>query len=213
MFELLANLDERLSVLAVEHGAMVYLVLGLIAFSQTGLVLGPAIPGNTLLFTAGMLAGGRDPVLGLAATAGALIAGGVAGNYANYGQGVLLGRTVFEKREKGLVSKEGLAKTDAFFEKHGRLTMLLSPFVPFVRSFAPFVAGVGRMPLGSYSLWGALGVLAWVGAMLVAGSVLGQVPWVRENLGLAVLVLFVVVSAQIGLAVMRKRRRALEAGV
>lgn len=209
--ELLTNLDQRLGDLAAQHGAVVYLVLFAIAFSQTGLLLGPAIPGNTVIFATGMLASGADPILGWPLAAGSLFAGGAVGNVANYAQGHKFGRAVFERRETGMISRESLDKTDAFFAKHGRWTMILSPFVPFVRSFAPFIAGVGRMHLPPYLTWGALGVAVWVVAMMLAGSALGQVPWIRENIGLALILIFAIVSAQIGLAIYRKSRAKVTA--
>lgn len=200
-----------LTALAGENPVAVYGLVALLAFTQTGLLFGPILPGNTLLFTAGILTAGPNPavnpvVLVLAGGCGALL-----GNLANYAQGIWLGRRVFERRETGLVSRDSLAKTETFMGRHGRTSLYVSPFVPFVRSFLPFVAGMGRMPMPAFVVAGGLGALFWVGAFTLAGGVLGQVPWIKDNLGLVVVSLFVLVSAKIALT-LAKRRRVERAG-
>jgi membrane-associated protein len=200
-----------LTALAGENPAAVYGLVALLAFTQTGLLFGPILPGNTLLFTAGMLTAGPSQTLSPIFLVLAGAAGAVLGNLANYGQGQWLGRWVFERRERGLVSRESLAKTETFMERHGRTSLYVSPFVPFVRSFLPFVAGMGRMPMAAFLLAGALGVLCWVGAFTLAGGLLGQVPWIKDNLGVVVVGLFVLVTGKI-LLTLARRRRAERAG-
>lgn len=196
--------------LAQQFGPGVLFILVGIAFTQTGLVLGPLIPGNTLLFTAGILSASGNPNLTWPAVTLSFVSGGIIGNAANYVQGQKFGRTLFERRETGLISSASLAKTEAFFTRHGRLTMLFSPFVPFVRSFAPFVAGVSQMRFPSYFLFAALGVALWVTVLVSLGAGLGQIPWVKNNLGTFVIVIFVIISAQLLITVFRKRRKPAE---
>lgn len=190
---------------ATQNGSAILFVLAGIAFSQTGLLLGPLIPGNTLLFTTGVLTGGHNPVLNWTAAALSFIAGGVLGNIANYAQGQKLGRGVFERRETGLISQKSLVKTEEFFGKHGRMTMIFSPFVPIVRSFAPFFAGMSRMTWPGFLGFSSLGVALWVVVLTSLGAGLGTVPWVRQNLGLFVAVVFILATAQLLFALRRKK--------
>jgi len=190
---------------ATQNGNAILLVLFGIGFTQTGLLLGPLIPGNTVLFTTGVLTGGQNPVLNWTAAALSFIAGGVLGNIANYAQGQRLGRGFFEKRETGLVSKKSLLKTEDFFGKHGRMTMIFSPFVPIVRSFAPFSAGLSRMAWTGFMGFSSLGVALWVVVLTSLGAGLGTVPWVRKNLGLFVAIVFVLATAQLLFAFGRKK--------
>lgn len=203
----MGDFNQLIPDLAQQFGPGIYFILAAIAFTQTGLVLGPAIPGNTLLFTTGILTASGNPHLTWPAVTLSFLAGGTIGNAANYAQGQKFGPNLFHKRETGLVSVASLAKTEAFFQKHGRLTMLFSPFVPFVRSFAPFVAGVGRMAFPSYFAFAALGVALWVTVMVSLGAGLGQVPWIKDNLGTFVIAIFAIISAQILYAVLRKRKK------
>ena len=193
----MGDLNQLLLNLAQQLGPGVLVVLFAIGFSQTGLILGPLIPGNTILFATGVLTGTSNLILSWPNVVAAFIFGAIAGNYANYVQGAKIGTKAFQKRETGLVSIQSLNKTEGFFARHGRLTMLFSPFVPIVRSFAPFVAGVGNMPFSSYFGFAALGVTLWVVCLVSMGAGLGQVPWIKQNLGVFVLAVFLLASAQL----------------
>ncbi len=202
------DFNQWLEQFATQNGSAILFVLFGIGFTQTGLLLGPLIPGNTLLFTTGVLTGGQNPVLNWTAAALSFIAGGVLGNVANYVQGQRLGRGIFERRETGLVSQKSLLKTEAFFGKHGRMTMIFSPFVPIVRSFAPFFAGMSRMAWPGYFGFSLLGVALWVVVLTALGAGLGTVPWVRQNLGQFVVVVFILATAQLLFAFTRKKKSA-----
>jgi membrane-associated protein len=193
--------------LARDLGPGILLVLMGIAFTQTGLVLGPLIPGNTLFFTAGILSASGTGSLNWINVTLSLLAGALLGNIANYWQGAAFGRTLFERRQEGLISVQSLAKTEEFFGKHGRMTMLFSPFVPFIRSFAPFVAGMGRMPIPIYALFSSLGVTLWVVVLVSLGAGLGQIPWIKQNMGTFLVVMFVLVSGQLLIAARRSKKR------
>jgi membrane-associated protein len=193
--EILSDLDGRLGVWAAQWGPGFYVFLFLYGFFQTGLVIGPLAPGNTVLFAIGVFLGGAaslDPVLGTVC----LASGASVGHLANYGQGLVVGRRLFEL-ERAFLTGKNLAKTEAFFAAKGRTAMVLAPFVPFVRSFAPFVAGLGKMRLGPFLGWGTLGALLWATLFVSAGYFLGAMPLVRDNLGAIVLALTLVVTAHL----------------
>lgn len=202
----MGDFNQTLLDLAQQLGPAFLFVLIGIGFTQTGLLLGPLIPGNTLAFTAGVLTSSESQILTWPNVVFSLIGGALVGNAANYVQGKRLGRGIFEKRETGIISKTSLAKTEAFFTKHGRMTMLFSPFVPIVRSFAPFVAGLGQMPFRSYWWFAALGVALWVVVLVSLGAGLGQVPWIKDNLGIFVVIVFVLASAQLLFAFTKKKK-------
>lgn len=202
----MGDFNQTLLDLAQQLGPAFLFVLAGIGFTQTGLLLGPLIPGNTLLFTAGVLTGSNGQILTWPNVVFSFIAGALLGNAANYFQGKRLGRGLFEKRETGIISQTSLAKTEAFFSKHGRMTMLFSPFVPIVRSFAPFVAGLGEMPFRSYFGFAALGVALWVVVLVSLGAGIGQVPWIKDNLGVFVVVVFILATAQLLFAFAKKKK-------
>ncbi len=199
------DLDRHIGELAAQTGPLFPLLLFAYGFFQTGLVIGPLIPGNAVVFAVGVLASGAkliDPWLAFSTMA----LGAALGNVANYGQGVAFGRHLFDL-EKGFLTAKNLAKTEEFFARYGGRAMLLSPFLPFVRSFAPFVAGLARMPLGPFTVSGTVGAVVWIGALVAAGAVFGKVPGVRENIGLAVVGFSLLVVAKIVFDALRRRAR------
>lgn len=182
--DVVLHLDVHLLKLTAEYGVWVYAILFLIIFCETGLVVTPFLPGDSLLFVAGALCGlgalqleWLFPLLALAA---------FSGDNTNYWIGRLLGMRLL-KRADGWIRREHLDKTHAFYEKHGSKTIVLARFLPIVRTFAPFVAGIGLMPYRLFILSSAIGSLAWIGSLTVAGYYFGNIPLIKNNLTLIVL--------------------------
>lgn len=184
-FQMVLHIDQTLGVWVQQYGVWVYLVLFLIVFAETGLVVLPFLPGDSLLFIAGAFGatGSLDPVL----LGALLIVAAITGNSVNYAIGRYLGPRVFSMNLRFL-DRGALMRTHAFYEKHGGKTIVMSRFIPVVRTFAPFVAGVADMPLSRFQLFNILGALLWVVSLVAAGYFFGNIPLVREHLNTIVLI-------------------------
>ena len=184
-WDLLVNLDQHLAALLQQHGAWVYLILFVIIFSETGLVVAPFLPGDSLLFVAGALAaaGGMDVHL----LALVLVIAAVLGNTVNYSIGYYVGPRVFHWEGSRFFNRKALDRAHAFYERHGGKTIVITRFVPILRTFAPFVAGIGRMSHLSFFAYNLAGALAWVLSLVYAGYWFGNVPVVKQNLSVFVL--------------------------
>lgn len=167
-----------------EFGTAIYVVLFLIIFVETGLVAMPFLPGDSLLFTAGLFC--KSGHLNLWFLLPLLFFAAVLGDNVNYWIGRTLGLNVFNYKFRGkpLVKKEHLDKTRLFFEKHGTKAIILARFVPFVRTFSPFAAGVSSMHYRRFFLFDLLGGGLWIGSMILAGYLLGEITWIREHVDL-----------------------------
>lgn len=190
-WDLLAHLDQHLAALLQQHGAWMYLILFAIIFCETGLVVTPFLPGDSLLFVAGALAatGGIDAHL----LALLLVIAGVLGNTVNYSIGYFIGPRVFHWEGSRFFNRKALERAHAFYEKHGGVTIIITRFVPILRTFAPFVAGIARMTYLRFSIYNVAGALAWVLSLLYAGYWFGNVPVVKQNLS-AVIIGVIVLS-------------------
>jgi len=179
-WDLLVHLDRHLATLLQQHGAWIYLLLFAIIFCETGLVVTPFLPGDSLLFVAGALAatGGIDVHL----VALLLVAAAVLGNTVNYSIGYFVGPKVFHWEQSRFFNRKALDRAHAFYEKHGGKTIVITRFVPILRTFAPFVAGIARMTYVRFTAYNLAGALAWVLALLYAGYWFGNVPFVKQNL-------------------------------
>jgi membrane-associated protein len=184
-WDLLVNLDQHLAALLQQHGAWVYLLLFVIIFSETGLVVTPFLPGDSLLFVAGALAaaGGMDVHL----LALVLVLAAVLGNTVNYSIGYYIGPRVFDWEGSRLFNRKALDRAHAFYERHGGKTIIITRFVPILRTFAPFIAGIARMTYLSFFVYNLAGALAWVLSLLYAGYWFGNVPVVKQNLSAFIL--------------------------
>jgi len=184
-WDLLVHLDQHLALLLQQYGAWVYLILFVIIFSETGLVVTPFLPGDSLLFVAGALAaaGGMDVHL----LALILVAAAVLGNTVNYSIGYAIGPRVFHWEGTRFFDRKALDRAHAFYERHGGKTIIITRFVPILRTFAPFVAGIGRMAYLRFSAYNLAGALAWVLSLLYAGYWFGNVPVVKHNLSVVIL--------------------------
>lgn len=180
LLDIVLHLDTHLIELMREYGVWVYALLFLIIFAETGLVVTPFLPGDSLLFVVGALCGMGTmdikiimPLLMLAA---------FVGDNTNYWIGRLVGNKLIQRSNSRIFKREYLDKTNKFYEKHGGKTILFARFLPIVRTFAPFVAGIGRMRYELFVTYSALGGLIWIGGLIVAGYYFGNLPIVKDNL-------------------------------
>jgi membrane-associated protein len=179
-WDLLTHLDKHLAVLLAEHGKWVYLILFLIIFCETGLVVTPFLPGDSLLFVAGTLWAGSD--MNVHALVALLVVAAILGDTVNYAVGRWFGPRVFRWEQSRWFNRRALDRTHAFYEKHGGKTIIIARYVPIVRTFAPFVAGVGAMHYGRFAAFNVAGALLWVCSLVYAGYVFGNIPLIRNNL-------------------------------
>jgi membrane-associated protein len=209
-WDLVVHLDQHLAALLQQHGAWVYVLLFLIIFGETGLVVTPFLPGDSLLFVAGALAatGGIDVHL----LAVVLVLAAVLGNTLNYSIGYWLGPRVFHWEQSRWFNRRALDRAHAFYERHGGKTIVITRFAPILRTFAPFIAGIARMTYIRFTAYNAVGAVLWVGSLLYAGYWFGNVPWVKENLALVILGIVAVSLTPIAVEYVRHRSRRRAAG-
>jgi membrane-associated protein len=204
-------LDQLLTGWSDGMGPWFYLLLFVVIFCETGLVVTPFLPGDSLLFAVGALAGHPDSGLSVPALVVLLIAAAVLGDAVNYAIGHWLGPRVFRYEDSWLLNKKHLVHTQRFYEKYGSKTIILARFVPIVRTFAPFVAGIGKMRYRQFFAFNVVGGVAWVLICLFAGYFFGRIAWVARNFE-AVMVAVVVLSViPIGVEWWLARRRGRRA--
>jgi membrane-associated protein len=184
-WDLVVHLDQHLEAFVAQHGAWVYALLFLIVFCETGLVVTPFLPGDSLLFVAGAIAAVGD--MDIFAVTATLVAAALCGDNVNYWVGRWLGPKVFASGESRWLNKDHLRRASAFYEKHGGKTIILARFVPIVRTYAPFVAGMGAMPYLRYLAYCVAGALLWVVSLCTAGYFFGNIPAVKNNLTVVIL--------------------------
>lgn len=186
LLDFILHIDQHLVAIVQTYQTWTYLVLFLIIFSETGLVVTPFLPGDSLLFAAGALLAKGETGLSLPLMALILTLAAVSGNTLNYYLGSYLGKKVF-KPENKILKLEYYQKTQDFFSKHGAKAVIFSRFLPIFRTVAPFVAGVGHMPIGKYMLYNIVGGLSWIVSFLALGYFFGNLPFVKQNFSLVVL--------------------------
>lgn len=187
--DLLLHLDKHLAEIIGQYGTWTYLILFLIVFAETGLVVTPFLPGDSLLFAAGTFAalGALDPWLVFLL----LSAAAIAGDTLNYWVGRWVGPRAFSGTIRWL-RRDYLDRTEAFYDKHGGKTIVLARFIPIVRTFAPFVAGVGHMHYGRFLAYNVGGAILWVGLFVAAGYLFGNIPVVRNNFTTVIMAIIVI---------------------
>jgi len=203
--DLFLHLDRHLGEILNTYGAWTYAILALVVFLETGLVATPFLPGDSLLFAAGAFAalGSLDLWVLLVL----LSAAAIAGDSLNYWIGRRVGPRVFTDRVRWL-KREHLVRTQEFYERHGGKTIVLARFVPIVRTFAPFVAGIGAMPYRRFFAYNVIGGLLWVGLLVPAGYFFGNLPVVRDNFSIVVLAIIGVSLLPLVIEYVRQRRAA-----
>lgn len=184
LYEFIFHLDRHIAYLLKEYGSLTYLILFLVIFCETGLVITPFLPGDSLLFTLGTFTAVHAldfPLLGTLLTLSAIL-----GDTVNYAIGFKIGERAYTS-EIRWIRKDYLERTRAFFARHGRKTIILARFIPILRTFAPFVAGVGRMPYGYFLLANVAGGILWVWSILSLGHFFGNLPWVKAHFSQVIL--------------------------
>jgi membrane-associated protein len=180
LIDFILHVDKHLELFVQNHGAWVYALLFLIVFVETGLVVMPFLPGDSLLFVVGALAGAGLMSYPLAMAV--LLAAAVLGDQTNYSIGRFFGPKVFQWEDSRFFNKRAFYQAHAFYETYGGITIILARFMPFIRTFAPFVAGVAEMSRVKFTLYNVVGAVVWVLGIGTAGYFLGSVPWVKMNL-------------------------------
>ena len=204
--DIILHLDKHLAILVQQYGLWIYGILFFIVFAETGFVVTPFLPGDSLLFVAGALAAIGEGGMDILTLMGVLLAAAILGNTVNYQIGRFLGPKVFHWENSRFFNKDALVKTHAFYEKHGGKTLVFSRFLPFFRTFAPFVAGIGSMSYAKFTLYNLIGAVAWVVSLCLAGYWLGNIPWVRQNLTLIIVLMLAIPAFPALLAYLRSRK-------
>ncbi len=189
LVDFILNIDKHLFELVENYGTWIYAILFLIVFCETGLVITPFLPGDSLLFATGVVAGAG--LIGYPEAMGVLLAAGIIGDAVNYNIGRYVGPSIF-KRETRFIKKDHLLKANAFYEKHGGKAIILARFIPIVRTFAPFVAGIALMRPASFLFYNITGCIIWVGSLVSVGYFLGNTPFARENFGAIVYAIIII---------------------
>jgi membrane-associated protein len=202
--DLFLHLDTHLGQVISQYGTWTYLILFLIVFCETGLVVTPILPGDSLLFAAGTFAALGD--LDVRVMILLLVVAAILGDTVNYWVGAAIGPRAFQGNIRFL-KKEHLDRTHAFYEKHGGKTIILARFVPIIRTFAPFVAGVGAMSYGRFLTYNVVGAILWVALLVLAGFFFGNIPVVRENFTIVILAIVALSVMPIAVEAVRGRRR------
>ena len=189
--DIVLHLDVKLLELVAQYGIWIYAILFAIIFSETGFVVTPFLPGDSLLFVAGAIAAtGKLNVWALVAL---LTLAAILGNTVNYWIGRWLGKTFFRESGARWLNRKHLDKAHEFYERHGGKAVVISRFLPIVRTYVPFVAGMAAMTPREYTMYNVIGAVAWVGSLTFAGYFFGNIPWVKGNLT-AIIIGIVVVS-------------------
>jgi membrane-associated protein len=209
--DVMLHLDVHLNEWAGVLGPWLYLVLFLVVFCETGLVVTPFLPGDSLLFAVGALASIEGSPLSVPVLIALLIVAAVLGDAVNYAIGHWLGPAVFTSERSRLLDPKHLQRTHEFYVRHGRKTIFLARFVPIVRTFAPFVAGIGRMEYPVFAMWNVSGGIVWVASLTLAGFFFGQIPLVKDNFETVILAIIGISVAPIAIEYRRARRAPVRA--
>ncbi len=207
--DIVLHLDTHLLALVQDYGVWVYAILFLIIFAETGLVIAPFLPGDSLLFVIGALCGMGSLQLDVAMPL--LILAAFMGDNTNYWIGRLLGLRLLNKASPRFIKPEHLEKTHAFYEKHGGKTVIFARFLPILRTFAPFVAGVGTMNYRQYVMFSIIGGVCWIGSLTLAGYFFGNIPIIKNNLTLMILVIVFISFVPAMFEFVRHRRQRAQA--
>jgi len=211
LLDLFLHLDRHLAAFIQAYGGWTYLMLTMVIFLETGVVVTPFLPGDSLLFAAGALAASHGSPINVGLVWILLLAAAILGDAANYGLGHHLGPRVFSRTDSKLLNREHLLRTQRFYEKYGGKTIFLARFVPIIRTFAPFVAGVGRMAYTRFAIFNITGALTWVTLMLFSGYLFGNLPVVANNFSIVVLAIIALSLLPILIEYLKARAEARRA--
>ena len=206
IIDFILHIDQHLAALSAEYGVWIYAILFLIIFCETGLVVTPFLPGDSLLFAAGGIAALGEMNIHLMVAL--LLVAAILGDAVNFAIGKYFGARLFANPDSKIFRRAYLDKTHAFYEKHGGKTIIIARFVPIVRTFAPFVAGMGNMHYGRFIRYNIIGAILWVVLFSYAGYFFANIPLVKNNLALVLAAIFVISVLPGVLEVVRARREA-----
>lgn len=206
IFDYIIHIDVYLNTFVSTYGIWTYLLLFAVIFCETGLIVTPFLPGDSLLFAAGSIAAQPGNPLNISILLSLLFLASVLGNQINFLVGRLLGPRVFSTDKSWLLNKKHLQETHAFYEKHGGKTIIFARFLPIIRTFAPFVAGIGTMRVFHFSLYNLISALIWIASLLGLGYFLGSIPLVKENFSVVIYgIIFISILPPILTLLSRKR--------
>lgn len=188
--DIFLHLDTHLDKIFSDYGTLTYIILGLVIFCETGLVITPFLPGDSLLFAVGALSAGSS--LNIHLVVAILIVCAILGDAVNYHIGKFIGPKVFEKKDSKIFRQSYLKRTQDFYDKYGGKTIIIARFVPIVRTFAPFLAGVGEMSYAKFFSYNVIGAILWVGIIAYAGYFFGELDIVKNNFSLVILGIIIV---------------------
>lgn len=206
LFDVALHLDRHLQELVATYGGWVYLILFLIIFCETGLVVTPFLPGDSLLFVAGAVAAAGGMNIHLLVVL--LIIAAILGDAVNYGVGHYIGPRVFKSKESRWLNPRHLERAHAFYEHHGGKTIIIARFVPIIRTYAPFVAGAASMSYPKFALYNITGAVLWVVSLGYAGYFFGNIPVIKNNLTVVIIVIIILSIMPGVVEYLRHRRRA-----
>jgi membrane-associated protein len=206
IIDFVIHLDKYLSGLIQTYGLWTYLILFFVIFLETGFVVTPFLPGDSLLFAAGTFAAVK--ALNVVWLIVILSGAAVLGDTVNYWIGHFVGPKVFTQEKSRFFRKEHLERTHKFYEKYGAETIIIARFVPIIRTFAPFIAGIGRMSYWKFISYNVIGGLGWVLILVMGGYFFGNIPVVRENFGLVIIAIIVISTIPAAVELLRHRREA-----
>jgi len=184
------NIDNHLEIIIQDYGFWIYLLIFIIVFCETGLVITPFLPGDSLLFALGAISATGS--LSLPITYVIICAAAILGNIVNYQIGYYIGPKIFYKENVRFLNKQHLIRTRLFYERHGGKTVVISRFLPIFRTFAPFVAGIGRMNYARFTFFNIIGCIAWVTTFLIGGYYFGNIPIIRNNFALVIIAIIII---------------------
>jgi len=192
LIDFLLHVDKHLAELISNYGTWVYAILFLIIFCETGLVVTPFLPGDSLLFVAGALSAISSNELNIGLLVAIIAVAAILGDSVNFEIGKFFGEKLFSNPDSKIFKQSYLEKTHRFYEKHGGKTIILARFVPIIRTFAPFVAGMGKMSYKYFISYNVIGGVLWVSIFLFLGYFVGNIPWIQKNLSVLVIVIIFV---------------------
>ncbi|NNU42446.1 DedA family protein [Ramlibacter montanisoli] len=209
LIDFILHVDKHLEAFVTNYGAWVYALLFLIIFVETGVVVMPFLPGDSLLFVVGALCG--VGLMSYPLSVGLLTAAAIMGNQSNYAIGRYFGPRVFQWEDSRLFNKRAFTSAHLFYEKYGGITIVLARFMPFLRTFAPFVAGVAQMTRSKFTFYDVTGGALWVGSIVTAGYFFGSIPWVKENLDKIIWAMILIPGVIVLAGAWQARRNAAQA--
>jgi membrane-associated protein len=206
LIDFILHLDVHLTELITQYGSWTYVILFLVIFMETGLVVTPFLPGDSLLFAAGALTALKGSPLNVVLLWSLLAIAAIVGDSVNYSIGKYIGPKAFTSKSR-LLKREYLEQAQAFYKKYGRITIFLARFVPIIRTFAPFVAGIGEMPYGYFISYNIFGGIVWTALFTFGGFFFGNLPFVKENFSLVVIAIVVISVLPAVVEVIKARRK------